>query len=346
MKKKFSFEKISKYRNLLMGIEIVLIILFHFTEDCKVYDVRYNGIVRFFYENIRSSGVDIFLLLSGLGLYYSWKRNPDYALFLRKRFSRIMIPYLLVATVSWGWRDFVFNGTGIAQFVKDVTFVSLFTQGVKWFWYIFMMAICYLVFPMIYNWLEKSKSAYVEILKIVTVFVVSTIFAWGLRSAWYEMYANTNILIYRFPMFVLGCWIGKLSYEKKEIGGTSFVASGAVVFLILSVLREFPVDLVSNYWRAFWNLAGCIAAIIVCDKIESTKVFQYISKVLDWCGTYSLELYLVHVSVRRVMNLLGFHTYRYSYEMIMLFLSVALSIMLKYVTTCIQKKMGEKNGKG
>ena len=78
----FAYEMFSKYRGAIMGIQILLIVFFHFTEDCKGYNIRYSGIVYWFYNYVKSSGVDIFLLVSGLGLYYSlWDRkiNGDVA---------------------------------------------------------------------------------------------------------------------------------------------------------------------------------------------------------------------------------------------------------------------------
>ena len=62
----FAYEMFSKYRGAIMGIQILLIVFFHFTEDCKEYNVRYSGIVYWFYNYVKSSGVDIFLLVSGL----------------------------------------------------------------------------------------------------------------------------------------------------------------------------------------------------------------------------------------------------------------------------------------
>lgn len=61
-----SFRLISQYRNSLMGFAILWIIVYHFylviqPIDQSVFPVR-----------IGYGGVDIFLLLSGLGLYYSY----------------------------------------------------------------------------------------------------------------------------------------------------------------------------------------------------------------------------------------------------------------------------------
>ena len=99
-KKEFLINNLSRYRGVLMGVQIILIVVFHFTEDY----VNSGGDARsvyLFYKYIRSSGVDIFLLLSGLGLYYSWKRNSDLMAFYRKRFARILIPYFIVAIPAW-----------------------------------------------------------------------------------------------------------------------------------------------------------------------------------------------------------------------------------------------------
>lgn len=93
----FAYEMFSKYRGAIMGIQILLIVFFHFTEDCKGYNVRYSGIVYWFYNYVKSSGVDIFLLVSGLGLYYSWKKRAELKSFYQRRFVKILIPYFLVA---------------------------------------------------------------------------------------------------------------------------------------------------------------------------------------------------------------------------------------------------------
>lgn len=281
----------------------------------------------------------MFLLISGLGLYYSWKNNPNYKNFISKRYSRILIPYCLVAIIAWAWRDFVIDKVGISVFLEDISFVSLFTRGVKWFWYIFMMGICYLIFPIIYNSFEKSKSYRNDGIKILLLFCLSTIFAGVLRDKYHTTYANTSILIFRFPMFVLGCWIGKLSYNKVEIDYGKIGAIGIFLFITLFVLKSVNYDLIRSYLCAFYNICICVLVVLIFERIDKTKGFQYISNILGWCGSYSLELYLVHVTIRRVMNILGYRTYRYSYEIIMIFLSIIVSIILKKVSNSIQSKV-------
>ena len=41
----FAYEMFSKYRGAIMGIQILLIVFFHFTEDIKNTDIQPNEIV-------------------------------------------------------------------------------------------------------------------------------------------------------------------------------------------------------------------------------------------------------------------------------------------------------------
>ena len=72
-----TYEIFSKYRNVLMGIATLSVLIFHFTDDCRIYKYNFEGIIQFFNRYVSSTGVDIFLFLSGFGLYYAWKKNNN-----------------------------------------------------------------------------------------------------------------------------------------------------------------------------------------------------------------------------------------------------------------------------
>ena len=75
-----------------MGMAILSILIFHYTEDCYTVGINYSGIVKLYKTYIGSSGVDIFLLLSGLGLYYSFSKNNSIKDFYSKRLKRVLVP--------------------------------------------------------------------------------------------------------------------------------------------------------------------------------------------------------------------------------------------------------------
>lgn len=46
--KKTNNSVLSQYRGALMGISIILIIVFHFTDDCHYYSYHFSGWISFF----------------------------------------------------------------------------------------------------------------------------------------------------------------------------------------------------------------------------------------------------------------------------------------------------------
>ena len=69
-KEKLTYEIFSKYRNIIMGVAIISILIFHFTDDCRIFNYSFDGLIKLFNRYISSAGVDIFLFFSGFSLYY------------------------------------------------------------------------------------------------------------------------------------------------------------------------------------------------------------------------------------------------------------------------------------
>lgn len=345
IKQQFSYESLSKYRNVLMGLQIILIIFFHFTEDCKIYDVRFSGIIYLFYKYIRSSGVDMFLLLSGIGLYFSWKRRPELKSFYRKRYFRILIPYLVVAIPSWLWLDVLYQNTGWLSFIKDIMFVSFFNDKTRWFWYILMIGICYWFFPYIYNIIESTADRISEKMRALLLCTVCTVLLVMLQLYHNELYDNVSIAVSRAPAFIIGVMVGKAVYEKRGISKKSIFLILALAIIIAWPLQMAEKTILGVYSRAFLNYAFSLASvyILVCFSKTSKKwlvrIHDLITSVFTWLGKYTLELYLIHVSIRKVMNTVGYYTYRLPYEGIMIIASVILAIVLNKLTEYVREKL-------
>ena len=94
---------ISKYRSVIFGISIISIILFHYCEDYisafQKGNVDSNLIIFGYYKGISSIGVEVFLFLSGLGLFYSMSNNSNLIRFYEKRVKRLIIPYAIVGII-------------------------------------------------------------------------------------------------------------------------------------------------------------------------------------------------------------------------------------------------------
>ena len=91
--KDIELANISRYRGELMGAAMLFVILFHvgLPREDTFFGLRRMG-------NI---GVDIFLFLSGMGLWFSWTKHPSLSHFFTRRFLRIYPTWLLLASLYY-----------------------------------------------------------------------------------------------------------------------------------------------------------------------------------------------------------------------------------------------------
>lgn len=345
MTKKFSFESLSKYRNVLMGLQIIFILVFHFTEDCKIYDVRYSGLISWFYNYIRSSGVDIFLLLSGFGLYFSWKRNSDLRTFYKKRLVRVLVPYLIVAVPAWIWYDIFEMEKGVRAVFVDLTFVTFFTEGQKWFWYISMIVLCYLVFPYFFRIVEQAEERTTEQMRVLFLCLMATVLTVMFELYHQDLYENINVALTRFPAFFFGILLGKTSFEKREMPVWKVWVWFVLSYLMLGFLDMKDKTIIRVYAAAFFNLCICFVLIIVLEymSIRKSNILRQLCglfvKITSWFGKYTLELYLVHVAIRRILKANELYTYRISYEGILIILSVIIAVIVQKIAGILQTRL-------
>lgn len=79
----------------LKGYSIFTIIIYHYLQTLRL-PAPWNQFISF-----GGTGVHLFILLSGFGLYLSYLRKPlIYTLYLKKRLSKIYVPYIIVVLLS------------------------------------------------------------------------------------------------------------------------------------------------------------------------------------------------------------------------------------------------------
>ena len=91
MNYKFNLSYLSKYRTELMGVSTLLILLCHSIAYIKMPVVLHYAIS---FSNI---GVDFFLFLSGMGLWYSLSSSTTgMAKWYAGRYTKLLVPYFTV----------------------------------------------------------------------------------------------------------------------------------------------------------------------------------------------------------------------------------------------------------
>ena len=319
--KKLSFNIFSKYREVIMGIAIISVVLFHYVDDCGIIGINYSGIVKFYGKYIGSSGVDIFLLLSGLGLYYSFSKNSNIKDFYIKRIKRVLVPYFILAIPVYIWYDLIYASDGIIGFLKNLFFVTIFSKDNNiFFWYIFFIILCYLLFPLIYKFIHKGKD-WQKIFKTgVLVLLVMTAMYFTCKYN-RSFYYGVDIMFQRFVPFILGVLLGDFSYNNKKIGWYILVF---VIGLFTCILLNYNL-LFSRIILFAFNISIIFFIILIIELLFKGK--ETITKPLAFFGKYSLEIYLVHVAIRKIIKSYGYPSYKFGYYFLFIIVSIVVSIL-------------------
>lgn len=288
---------LSKYRNELYGFSILWIILFHglemknftLSKPLKVLE----GILKH-----GNCGVEVFLFLSGVCLYYSLKSNENIRKFYINRLYRIFIPLIMIDGVYWFYTCILRDGN-ILKFIKNITFYSFWIDGNGQVWFIALIVPLYIVYPIVFKYIlnnEKVNRLLYIIILCIIVYVICYIF----KQANPKWFKGIEIALTRVPVFLLGCYCGILSYENREISSNIKTFSLLILILGIGYFYIHPIGLVGAFRTPYLLLGPSIAIWgALCLEVINNKTIN--KQLCNW-GALSLELYLSHIVLRKIFT--------------------------------------------
>ena len=335
MKRKgFQLNWISQYRDELFGIAIISVLFLHFA---MLHIAHYKGsqdtmflIIRWIRRYISSSGVDIFVFLSGMGLYYSLSKNEDIKSFYGRRYRRILVPYVIVGGIFWTHVDLFTRAVGLRRLICDFCFITFFAEGVNNLWFIGCISIMYFIFPFVYQAVFCRRLGK---LWLVLLFSFSVLFPAVMYRITPELYKNINIAITRMPIFLLGTAAGKYIKEKKS------VPTAAIVWLILTgfFCKHYVLENhIKGYWSRYAASMFAISMLLICVYV--LKVLdraKYFRTGLRFFGRYSLEFYLLHILLWQLLSEANWKLYQKSSYFWMVCMCMLLAPILGKLTKVI-----------
>lgn len=293
---RFDYFVISKFRNVLFGIAIWSIMIFHFAEDKIRYCDSDSWIIKILNQGV--IGVEIFLFLSGIGLYFSMKKNSSLVSFFKKRFVRILVPVLLTLPMFWFLYELVFQNKP-DRFWPNVTLFSFFADGNGQFWFIAAILFLYLLFPLLFwffelpNKLSEKWREPVKLLQVILLIGGVILAVSAAENFLPEFYKNTNIALKRIPVFLLGTYFGHLVYEKKRVSWLF-----TVLMLLVLVLKIY-FTVTQPFARYRYLDAVTAAALCYFLSLLLQLIHQnWLNRFFCFFGGMTLELYIIHVSIR------------------------------------------------
>lgn len=285
--KDFELANISRYRGELMGMAMLFVVLFHvgLPREDAFYGLRRIG-------NI---GVDMFLFLSGVGLWFSWTKGKQAGRFLLRRLVRIY-PAWLVAACAFYIPDFIHHGghsTSLIDLIGDITINwDFWLHDELTFWYIPATMMLYLFTPAylsliirhpIYRWLPIVMIMWCILVQYVTPI--------------HQAVGHLEIFWSRVPIYFIGLNAGKAVQEKQTLDGTSIwmilimfgMAFASSVFLEQVRHGEFPLFL-----ERMLYIPLTVTSILLLNRVfrRTPKAFNGACRFVG--GALSLEAYLIH----------------------------------------------------
>ena len=316
-KKTFNLFAISEARNVIFGIATLWIGLFH-SDNLTMSVYTDNKVLIDIFGSIKgwgNAGVDMFLFLSGIGLYFSYTKDSHVLTFWKKRLMRILPTAFLIATFYVSFR--YVNGrftSGITYYLSRLSFTYFFFSGERVFWFISLILVLYLVFPLLYKIIDKWR-----IWGMLALVALVVIFNFTLRAVKPGVYSNVEIAFCRIPVFIIGIWAGRFVMEKKEINRNwlwlfaavmvgSLVLMGNYTAIVKSFVPGYNKELETMYiW--IYRYASCPLGIslVVLDSFIITELRKrgrcnILRNFFEFVGMYSMEYYMIYLNINHYLE--------------------------------------------
>ena len=316
MRQKVFFDSLSKYRAWFMGIAIVLVMLCHNT--IKVPDNLVT--LRMVLSSMCQCGVDVFMLLSGLGLYYSFHKDPDILGFWKKRFTKILIPYIIVVVgYAFVYVGYLKRAT-IAEYLWEYSLISFFVDAALRIWFVAAILVLYGIFPVLYNGLQRSVRGFCYVCCGVIIACIAISYLPLGRVA----IIINEIFVSRIPVFMVGMVIAKLLKENKRpalplwcVAAGFPMMAAIIIWVILSGL--------GNWWtiaRLLFMPFVLFGMLLLGRGMDKWGGSKRKVNLFAFLGGITFELFLLHDKILATIN-----DFLYLFRMNPIFLSVCANIL-------------------
>ena len=284
--KDIELANISRYRGQLMGMAMIFVVLFHVSLP--------RADAFFGLRRIGNIGVDMFLFLSGIGLWFSWAKNQDAKRFLLRRLLRIYPAWLVVASAFYV-PDFLTHGghsTSLVDLFGDIIVNwDFWLHDELTFWYIPATMMLYLFTPAylrliirhpIYRWLPVVMIMWCILVQYVTPI--------------HQAVGHLEIFWSRVPIYFIGINVGKAVQEKHTMDGAALwlilltfgMAFASSVFLEQVRHGQFPLFL-----ERMLYIPLTVTAILLLNRLFRRTPAAF-NRAFGFVGAISLETYLIH----------------------------------------------------
>ena len=335
---------INQYRAQIMGVAALLIFLFHhWTTVMPQLFPNHPTIARIslFFLTHGHCGVDIFFLISGVGLVWAADKYKIGEFYLR-RLKKVYVPFLIAYAV-------LIPATG-GSFLRWIATVSGFT-----FLFVPAIMLLYLLFPL-YNLLLKK-------LKFTVAVTVGSLVLWYLGALFLPIRYDLLGFYNRIPVFLIGVMLGRLEKDgrfpktKLFFLAAPFLLAGGVISaycvetLKMPLLVRLPNCFVPTLCLGLGTVLSVAFVLGAAHRFKiAGKIADAVTAPLSRLGKTSLAFYLVQMftvrgiaySDRGIISVSTGSTFWN--DVLILAVAAGLAFILNTVSELINNKVLRKPG--
>lgn len=279
------WENISRFRGELMGFAMIIILLFHV---CGPHNET------FFLRLCRCGnvGVDIFMFVSGIGLWFAWSKGTTLGMFYRRRFRRVYPAWFVVACLFFV-PIYIKGGKTLADTVLDIAVNWSFwtVYGELQFWYVPAIMLFYVFAPAYMALIQRSRS-WCWLPAIAMLFCILMKY----DQCLYTTLRHLEIMFSRIPIFLIGINAGRWVQEKRIDDGHAWGVAVLALVLGAWVCLDFEGGLRGRFPLFLERMAYiplCLSLTLLLSH-AFVALPRLLLKLLSFVGTISLEFYLIH----------------------------------------------------
>lgn len=284
----------------LKGYSIFNIVLYHFFKEVPLGPAMSKVI------NFGGTGIHTFLMLSGFGLYLSFRDKPlGFGPFIKRRLSKVYIPYIIVVTVSALLALIIpIYETSWYAYLGHVFQYKMFDSKIigsygGQYWFISTIIQFYLIFHLLAWFKRKSNNA----VYVITGIIISISYTFIVLYAGKQYLTAYNRFFLQYLWeFMLGMVLaemvktGQFYTLTKRINNFHILligVAGMAVFVLLAVKFGMAGVLLNDIPALIGYT--CLAIFLYNLKIKPINQFFL------YTGEISYSLFLVHILMVRLV---------------------------------------------
>ena len=281
------YSDISKCRTNIMGISIMAIMIYHTT-------VKYPYFLDLI-KNFGDIGVNLFLVISGFSMYYSWMKNPQSEYFIKNRFLRIIISYLPIAIV-WCFITYLLNECSLKEAIFKILTLQFWIDGNLLHWFVSAILLFYLITPFWMKLQRKNSN--------ICLFVTISVCFISIAIDYFNIVTYIPSFLYRVPSYFLGLYLGKYSFEDRDVSKFQIKLLLSMGIIGVAGIGFLGVNALDYDWKyLIYVIISYPMVMLLTIILMKTKSLR-INKVVSFLGVITLEIYLLHEKILRCLTML------------------------------------------